>query len=292
MFARFLAAAAAMLLSTGMDLPETGPRPAERPQAAEPASAPAGTAPATAPVPEARPEPPQDADKASSDPAPAANTAPNAAPTKDGKETEKGATGAETEPPPPAVEKEDPVALKACLADLDRLGTRYETRPAITGEEPGCGIDSPIVVREILPDVPLSEETPMRCETALSLARWMAETVNPALHIAFPDRRITSVKNAAAYSCRNRNSAERAKISEHARGNAIDITGFVLDDRQTIAMTPRQEDSTLTGAFQRTATAGACLHFSTVLPPGSDATHQDHLHLDVLERKGGYRYCR
>jgi hypothetical protein len=46
------------------------------------------------------------------------------------------------------------------------------------------------------------------------------------------------------------------------------------------------------GAFQRTVTAGACLHFRTVLAPGSDPTHQDHLHLDILERDSGYRYCR
>ena len=65
-----------------------------------------------------------------------------------------------------------------------------------------------------------------------------------------------------------------------------------LDNGQKMEMKPRVEDSTLEGAFQRTATAGACLHFTTVLSPGSDAAHETHLHLDVLERKGGYRYCR
>jgi hypothetical protein len=28
-----------------------------------------------------------------------------------------------------------------------------------------------------------------------------------------------------------------------------------------------------------------------VLDPESDAAHETHFHLDVLERKGGYRYC-
>lgn len=289
MFARFLAATTALLLLTGMDLPETGPRPADKPDMAAPSSQTAKSLPATAPVPQEKPEPPQGGETPPAPAEPTAGPAPDGAAKKD---VQENTSAAETDTPPPAIAKEDPAALKACLADLDRLGTRYETRPTITGEEPGCGIDSPIVVHDILPNIPLSEETPMRCETALSLARWMAETVTPALHVAFPERHITAVKNAAAYSCRNRNSAETGKISEHARGNAIDITGFELDDRETIAMSPRQEDSTMTGAFQRTATAGACLHFSTVLSPGSDATHQDHLHLDVLERRGGYRYCR
>ncbi|MBT9369586.1 extensin family protein [Rhizobium sp. CSW-27] len=291
MFARLVAAATAMLMLTGMDLPEKGPRPAEKPVAAVPAAPPVKPTPATAPVPQERPEPAQDAGAPAATAKPAVDSAPDAAPQND-VEMEEEPSAPQAQTPLPAIAREDPAALKACLADLQRLGTRYETRASIVGDEPGCGIESPIVVRNILPDIALSEPTPMRCETALSLARWMAQTVVPALHIAFPERRITGLRNAAAYSCRKRNGAEDGKISEHARGNAIDITGFELDDRETIAMSPRQEDSSMTGAFQRTVTAGACLHFSTVLSPGSDATHQDHLHLDVLERKGGYRYCR
>ena len=46
------------------------------------------------------------------------------------------------------------------------------------------------------------------------------------------------------------------------------------------------------GAGIGAATAAPCLHFTTVLSPGSDAAHQNHLHLDVMERENGYRYCR
>ena len=35
----------------------------------------------------------------------------------------------------------------------------------------------------------------------------------------------------------------------------------------------------------------ACLYFTTVLGPGSNAAHDDHLHLDVKARNGGYRIC-
>ena len=38
--------------------------------------------------------------------------------------------------------------------------------------------------------------------------------------------------------------------------------------------------------------AAACLYFTTVLSPGSDETHRDHMHLDGMKRTGGYRYCR
>ncbi|WP_348639900.1 extensin family protein [Rhizobium sp. FY34] len=182
--------------------------------------------------------------------------------------------------------------MAACLAELTAIGARFEERPRMDSDENGCGIDRPIALTEVLPGIPLSDIGPMRCQTALTLARWMKETVNPTLKIALPERRITGLSNAASYVCRLRNHAETGKISEHARGNAVDIAAFTLDNGDTIAMTPKQEDATLTGAFQRTVTAGACLHFTTVLSPGSDATHQDHLHLDVMERNGGYRYCR
>jgi len=51
--------------------------------------------------------------------------------------------------------------------------------------------------------------------------------------------------------------------------------------------------STITAAaFQRTLNAAACLYFTTVLSPGSDDAHRDHVHLDGMKRTGGYRYCR
>ncbi|WP_377296393.1 extensin family protein [Rhizobium sp. SGZ-381] len=214
--------------------------------------------------------------------------------TKSDPATDKDATEPtkDASPAPPPIVKEDPEALQACLSELTSLGAEFKTLPEVKDDENGCGIEKPIALSQVLPGIPLADQSPMRCEAALSLARWMKGTVEPSLKLALPERRIIGIDNASSYACRLRNHAETGKISEHARGNAIDIGGFKLDNGDTIAMTPKEEDSTLTGAFQRTATAGACLYFTTVLSPGSDATHQDHLHLDVLERKGGYRYCR
>ena len=193
-------------------------------------------------------------------------------------------------PPPPPVEKEDQAALKACLADLATLGTKFKTAERID-EGDGCGIDQPIEVAEALPGIDTGGAQ-MRCETARALGHWLKDTVQPALRVAMPARRITGLTTGSTYACRLRNSASTGKTSEHAKGNAIDIAAFRLDDGSEVTMKPRAEDGTLEGAFQRTASAGACLHFTTVLAPGSDPTHMDHLHLDVLERESGYRYCR
>ncbi len=216
---------------------------------------------------------------------------PGQAETKpDDKQAEQGETDKAETPPPPPLVKEDPQELQACLADLKAIGAKFETDDPIDDGN-GCGIEHPIDVAEVLPGVELGGAT-MRCKTALTMAHWLKDTVQPALTIAMPGRRITGLVPGSTYQCRLRNSASTGKISEHARGNAYDVAAFKLDNGEKIVMKPRTEDSTLEGAFQRTATAGACLHFTTVLSPGSDEAHEDHLHLDILERNGGYRYCR
>ncbi|AYD01770.1 extensin family protein [Neorhizobium sp. NCHU2750] len=208
----------------------------------------------------------------------------------DGNKQTEDEQKAEASPPPPPLVKEDPEELKACLSDLAAIGAKFEpTDPIDDGH--GCGIEHPIDVAQVLPGVDLGGAT-MRCKTALTMAHWLKDTVQPALNIAMPGRHITGLVPGSTYECRLRNGASTGKISEHARGNAYDVAAFKLDNGEKIEMKPRNEDSTLEGAFQRTATAGACLHFTTVLSPGSDAAHETHLHLDVLERKGGYRYCR
>ena len=37
--------------------------------------------------------------------------------------------------------------------------------------------------------------------------------------------------------------------------------------------------------------ASACARFSTVLGPGSDGDHEEHIHLDLAERHAGYKMC-
>ncbi|OAP38157.1 extensin [Sinorhizobium glycinis] len=190
------------------------------------------------------------------------------------------------------IEKEDPKAYASCLAALKDLGSVFAEATRVDDGK-GCGIDKPIQVSSILPGVALKPEGLMRCETALVLARWVKETATPAAKAAFgPDASLSALNQASTYVCRLRNNGTIGKISEHARGNAVDIASFTLGDGKTIEIQPRDEDGTLTGAFQRAVTASACLYFRTVLDPGSDAAHKDHLHLDVIERKDGYRYCR
>lgn len=202
----------------------------------------------------------------------------------------KDAAPSDTKAEPP--EKEDPQTYAACLADLKEAGVEFsEAKPIDDGN--GCGIDKPLTVRTVLPGIKLEPDATMRCQTALALSRWAKASVLPAVDIAYGPNapRITAFNQATSYACRNRNNAESGKISEHAHGNAIDIAGFTFSNGKTFVIEPREKDSTLVGAFERAITASACLFFTTVLGPGSDAAHETHLHLDVIKRKGDFRYC-
>ena len=191
---------------------------------------------------------------------------------------------------PPPIEKEDPGLFAACTAELKAMGAAFSEVKRIDDGD-GCGIDRPIDVKSLGSGIVLSPPGTLRCHAAVNLARWTRDVVAPMLKKAQPQEILAEVNQASAYVCRKRNGAETGKVSEHAHGHAIDIAGFTFKSGRTFTIAPRQEDSTLNGAFQRAIASAACLYFSTVLDPGSDKAHETHLHLDTLKRKGGYRYC-
>ncbi|MGV8938947.1 MAG: extensin family protein [Allorhizobium sp.] len=302
---------ASLVVLTGATLPETVPVPLEKPAIAEPAlpakDKPEDPAPVPVPLPATVPVPATQPDKPASpsDDTPAAtepetdNPAPEKPKTEepqDSKEPEKPAEEtkpeAPAEPPPRPIAAESDEDFAVCSAALTTLGAQFTPQPRID-DDSGCGIDKPIRISQIITGVKLSPEATVRCDTALELARWLKTVVIPVAETAMPEKgRLSGVNQASGYVCRLRNNAKTGKISEHASGNAIDLVSFSFANGTVPLIIAAAEDSTLAAAFQRALNATACLYFSTVLSPGSDAAHQDHMHLDVLERRGGYRYCR
>jgi len=191
--------------------------------------------------------------------------------------------------PPREIFAESGADLASCLATLDAVGTRYERLDPVEEEaQPGCGIVNPIRVTEIVPGVALEPPPVLRCATALAATHWVTDVVLP-LGKKLTDRgALVTIDQGTAYLCRPRSDNEP---SEHAIGNALDVIGFRFASGEPIPVQSRDGDGTLEEAFQKAVRAGACLVFSTVLGPGSDAEHADHLHLDVKEREGGFRIC-
>ncbi|WP_431319986.1 extensin family protein [Rhizobium sp. YTU87027] len=275
-----LAALSCIGLLASASLPKKGPQPQIRPAEYGPAP----QAPTPPPKPEPKPDRP-DAGTPSTEPLP---TDTSAEPEKQGPKLPSQQTLEEQHL---TIAAESDEAHSECVKELQGLGVVFKDISRIDDGN-GCGIDKPIKVTEVLPGIKIKPDAVFRCPVALALARWMKESVIPAASVAASDQgNIVSVNQASSYICRLRNGAETGKVSEHARGNAIDIASFSFDKGKDIAVQPRREDPTLIGAFQRTISAAGCLYFTTVLDPESDAAHETHFHLDVLERNGGYRYC-
>ncbi|MCB1385017.1 MAG: extensin family protein [Nitratireductor sp.] len=169
-------------------------------------------------------------------------------------------------------------------------GIVFAALPPIAGEG-GCGIAHPYAISRLAGPVDLSPAITVRCETALALADWLAKAAGPFAEALPGSPKLVRIDTASSYVCRGRNNDPQAKLSEHARGTAIDISGLRFSDGTRIAIEPRQRTGDVTEGYQKAVRFAACLHFTTVLGPGSDPNHNDHLHLDLAERRGGYRLC-
>jgi hypothetical protein len=203
-----------------------------------------------------------------------------------------------TEPEPVAVDvretlTESPAALALCLAALNRAGATYtRVDPIGVDDETGCGVANPLELTAVATGVTLTPASAMRCDTALALATWVRTFVQPAATLMGDRGALTGMTIGAGTQCRSRNNTPDGVLSEHAFGNAVDIMAFTFSAGNPIGVQAREREGTMAEAFQRTVRAGACLTFSTVLGPGSDAAHDNHLHLDIKARTGGFRLCQ
>jgi hypothetical protein len=176
----------------------------------------------------------------------------------------------------------------ACAERLARIA-RYEPLPSRTGPN-GCGAADLVRLDSILmPDrtsVALNPAPQIRCSMAEQVAEWVREDVGPAaIDLGAP---LLSITDNDAYDCRPRNGIKGAQLSEHGKGNALDITAIRLRNGGVFNLT----DQLVTKLFRERIRVAACGRFMTVLGPGSDGYHNDHVHLDMAERTRKVRVCQ
>lgn len=152
----------------------------------------------------------------------------------------------------------------------------------------GCGISKGAIQLYEVNGVKLSTPAVMRCETAQSLSKWIENGVEPA--VKRYGGGVVELKVAAGYACRTRNNRKGAKISEHGKGNAIDIAAFRLKNGDEISVL-KDWGGGKKGRILKKMHKNACGPFGTVLGPRADRYHKDHFHLDVARHRGG-PYCR
>jgi len=134
--------------------------------------------------------------------------------------------------------------------------------------------------------VALNPKPLIRCEMAESLASFIRDDAAP--RVAKAGAALKRVETYDDFECRGRNRVVGAKLSEHGKGNAVDVRAFVLADNKAITLT----DPTVAKNLREDIRTAACARFTTVLGPGSDSHHDSHIHLDIVQRTRGYRICQ
>ena len=131
----------------------------------------------------------------------------------------------------------------------------------------------------------------LACPIVSALDRWLADSVQPSAMRWF-GARVVEIKQISAYSCRGMNGNSRAHISEHAFGNALDIAAFTLADGRRITVKDGWKGMPEEQGFLRDVQGAACQQFNTVLAPGSNVYHYDHIHVDLMRRASRRIICQ
>jgi hypothetical protein len=183
-----------------------------------------------------------------------------------------------------------PPAPSACRLALTESIAIAPSIPPITG--PGaCGGEDMVRLETImLPDnkgsVAVKPAAVLRCTMASAIADWIRTDMTPLAEAQ--DSKISDLENLDSFECRGRNRVVGAKLSEHGRANALDVSALKLANGASIALT----DRSVPRETREAVLHSVCARFTTVLGPGSDGYHEDHIHLDLAERHNGYRICQ
>ncbi|MCP3370064.1 extensin family protein [Bradyrhizobium cajani] len=223
------------------------------------------------PLPKPRPE---EAPKATDEAAPEAEGKPS---------PDKSSPGKPAEAAPP--EKQ----VSACRLALTEDIAVAPSIPDIRG--PGaCGGEDLVRLEAIvLPDkrkVTVKPAAILRCNMASAIADWVRKDMVPLATSL--GSAISDLDNFDSFECRGRNRIVGALLSEHGKANALDVRAIKLANGQSIGFT----DRTLSREVRERVLHSVCARFSTVLGPGSDWYHEDHIHLDLAQRRNDYRICQ
>lgn len=185
---------------------------------------------------------------------------------------------------PPIPRPED----QRCLANLGSTGARYAALPD-KYYAPGCQALGSVRLDRLAGDsgsFTLANLGPVACPLAGAFAGWARFGVDRAARQMLGSE-LARIETMGSYSCRN--VAGTSRLSAHSRAEAIDIGAFILADGRRLSVKAGWSGGTdQERAFLRTVHASACKRFGTVLGPGYNAAHADHLHVEL----GNGSFCR
>ena len=173
---------------------------------------------------------------------------------------------------------------KLCRGIMAKAGVVYAEAPDRTEGE-FCELRDAVQLESGLARFDPAD-APLACKEALALTIWERQVVQPAADELL-GQGVAAFEHYGSYACRRMYGLREGPVSEHARADAIDISGFRLTDGQVISVASDWTDPGPRGQFLRRVRDGACRVFLTTLSPDYNAEHRDHFHLDM----GGWTKC-
>jgi hypothetical protein len=182
-----------------------------------------------------------------------------------------------------------PASEVACRKRLKKLRVEFTDIPRISNGK-ACGIDYPIELTGLSGGIDVKPAVKLNCEVTEAFALWVKNELAPSARYRYLSG-VKTIKPLGGYSCRTMNSRRGNPMSEHARGNAIDVGKFVLKSGKEIDVRKPGFFAFREKGLLKAVRSDSCKYFNTVLGPGSDPQHKDHFHFDLRNRKSGYRHC-
>lgn len=180
-----------------------------------------------------------------------------------------------------------PASELDCRNELKRLGVVYQdVAPIRDGGQ--CGIDHPVKVTAI-GNIAMKPAATLTCNMAASFATWTKKELVPSARWRYFSG-VRTINQGSSYSCRK--IAGEGVLSEHGKGNALDVMSIELTNGDKIDVKKPGLFSFRTRGFLNTVRADGCQYFTTVLGPGYNYDHRNHFHFDIKNRRNGYRACR
>lgn len=196
----------------------------------------------------------------------------------------EGKPAEQASPAPPAAPQ--PSACRLALTEEIAIAPSI---PDVHGPG-GCGGTDLVRLEAIvLPNkhrVAVTPAATLRCPMASAIADWVRADIVPLAEKLGSE--VSVLDNFDSFECRGRNRIPGAPLSEHGRANALDVRALKLADGRSISLT----DRTVARDVRENVLHSVCTRFMTVLGPDSDWYHEDHIHLDLMERRNNYRICQ
>ena len=185
-------------------------------------------------------------------------------------------------------------SAQSCLAKLS-IVAQFERAEPVKASEPACVIPEQVRLVATKDTVPVafSDKPILDCPFALKLTRFTTNRIQPLAEFHLGTK-VTTIATGPGFVCRRRNNRPDGKLSEHAFGNAVDITTMKLANGERFEVKQKALQPPPAAAFQASIRREACVFFTTVIGPGTNDTHATHLHLDLGRSKKNpnpYRIC-